>query len=275
MMRVDLHLHSNCSDGTLSPGDLVRLAKGRGVLVISLTDHDTTEGLDEFMKSCERDSVHGIAGVELSADAPYTIHILGYRFRRDDVFLEKYLSSLREYRDKRNAAICKKLNQLGVEISLEEVEAEAGGEVVARPHFARVLVRKGYALDLHVAFRRFLAKGGLAYVPRVRLSPLECIDLISKSGGVSVLAHPGEIGAEDEELLRILSELKAAGLWGLECYSAHHKGEDVFRFLRLANGLGLRPTAGSDFHGENRPGVDIGITVPNDAIPWDELGIRL
>lgn len=275
MMRVDLHLHSNCSDGTLSPGDLVRLAKGRGVLVISLTDHDTTEGLDEFMKSCERDSVHGIAGVELSADAPYTIHILGYRFRRDDVFLEKYLSSLREYRDKRNAAICKKLNQLGVEISLEEVEAEAGGEVVARPHFARVLVRKGYALDLHGAFRRFLAKGGLAYVPRVRFSPLECIDLISKSGGVSVLAHPGEIGAEDEELLRILSELKAAGLWGLECYSAHHKGEDVFRFLRLADGLGLRPTAGSDFHGENRPGVDIGITVPNDAIPWDELGIRL
>ena len=275
MILIDLHTHSTCSDGTLKPEALVRAAKGRKVSVLSLTDHDTTEGVPEFLAACRRTGVRGLSGIELSAEAPYTLHLLGYNIAPGNGPLEKRLERLREHRKDRNVAICQRLRELGLEVTLEEVEAEAKGDVIARPHIARVMIRKGYAQDMAGAFRNYLADGAAAYIPRIRLSAEECIALVRQSGGVAVLAHPGQMGLEEPDLKRVLGELQEMGLWGLECLSSHHRYEEIYRYLKLASVMGLYTTAGTDFHGWNRPGVQMGIPVSEDFLPWARLQVPL
>ncbi len=261
MKIVDLHTHSFFSDGTLSPARLVRLAAQRGVEVLALTDHDTTDGLDEFLRACCQFEIIGVPGVELSAEAPYTLHILGYQICADAAMMKENLEFVRQRRIERNEKMCRRLKELGVPVSLEEAAREAGTELIARPHFARVLVRKGYAPDIRSAFRRYLGDGAPGDVPKVRLSPRQCIATIRDAGGVAVLAHPAQTGLDEIKFRELLCELKAMGLWGLECFSSHHDSEAIFRFLELARDFGLHPTAGSDFHGGNRPGVDLGLPV--------------
>ena len=275
MILVDLHTHSTCSDGTLKPEALVRAARARKVSVLSLTDHDTTEGVPEFMSACRRSGVRGLPGIELSAEAPYTLHILGYNIAPGNGPLEKRLENLRAHRKDRNLAICERLQELGLDVTLEEVETEAGGDVIARPHIARVLIRKGYAQDMAGAFRNYLADGAAAYVPRIRLEAEECVALIQGSGGVAVLAHPGQMNLDEPELRRVLGELKEMGLWGLECLSSHHRYEEIYHYLRLAAAMGLYTTAGTDFHGWNRPGIQLGIPVSEDFLPWARLQVPL
>ncbi len=275
MILIDLHTHSTCSDGTLKPEALVRAAKARKVSVLSLTDHDTTEGVPEFLSACRHTGVRGLSGIELSADAPYTLHILGYNIVPGNGPLEKRLEMLREHRKDRNVAICQRLRELGLDVALEEVEAEAKGDVIARPHIARVLIRKGYVQDMAGAFRNYLADGAAAYIPRTRLSSGECIALIRQSRGVAVLAHPGQMGLEEPDLKKVLGELKEMGLWGLECLSSHHRYEEIYRYLKLASAIGLYTTAGTDFHGWNRPGVQMGIPVSEDFLPWARLQVPL
>ena len=275
MVLIDLHTHSTCSDGTLKPDALVRAAKARKVSVLSLTDHDTTEGVPEFLAACRHTGVRGLPGIELSADAPYTLHLLGYNITPGNGPLEKRLERLREHRKDRNLAICQRLRELGLDVALEEVEAEARGDVIARPHIARVLIRKGYVQDMAGAFRNYLADGAAAYIPRIRLSAEECIDLIRKSGGVAVLAHPGQMGMEEPDLKGVLGELKEMGLWGLECLSSHHRYEEIYSYLKLAGIMGLFTTAGTDFHGWNRPGIQLGIPVSEDFLPWARLQVPL
>jgi Predicted metal-dependent phosphoesterases (PHP family) len=154
MILIDLHTHSTCSDGTLKPEALVRAAKARKVSVLSLTDHDTTEGVPEFLAACRHTGVRGLSGIELSADAPYTLHILGYNIAPGNGPLEKRLEILREHRKDRNVAICQRLRELGLDVALEEVEEEAKGDVIARPHIARVLIRKGYVQDMGWSFSK-------------------------------------------------------------------------------------------------------------------------
>ncbi len=275
MILIDLHTHSTCSDGTLKPDTLVRAAKSRKVSVLSLTDHDTTEGVPAFLAACRHTGVKGISGIELSAEAPYTLHILGYNIEPGNGPLEKSLEALREHRKDRNKAICERLRDLGLDVTLEEVEAEAAGDVVARPHMARVLIRKGYVQDMAGAFRNYLGDEAAAYMPRIRLSAEECIKLIRQSGGVAVLAHPGQTGLEEPDLKRLLGELKEKGLWGLECLSSHHRYEEIYRYLKLTSLMGLFTTAGTDFHGGNRPGIQLGIPVSEDFLPWARLGVQL
>lgn len=261
MKLVDLHTHSTFSDGTLSPSSLARLARERRVEVLALTDHDTTEGLPEFLEACSREGVKGIPGVELSAESPFTLHILGYKIMPGAGEMEANLRYIREKRAERNLLMCQKLTDLGIPVTLEEVVKEASGEVVARPHFARVLVRKGLVPDIRTAFRDYLRDGAPGVVPKIRLSPRQCIEAICSAGGVAVLAHPAQTGLDEDSLVALLSQLKKWGLWGLECISSHHNSEAIFRFLRMALRLGLQPTAGSDFHGGNRPGVDLGLPI--------------
>lgn len=263
---IDLHTHSTCSDGTLSPEALVRLAGDLRVDVLALTDHDTTDGLADFMGACERFGVRGIRGIELSAESPFTLHILGYHIRPERGTLAADLEFVRDRRMERNELMCRRLSELGIPISLDEVRKEAGGDILARPHFARLLVRKGVVPDIRSAFREYLGDGAPGMVPKVRLSPERCIAAIRSSGGQAVLAHPAQTYLDEKSLRELLIRLKGYGLWGLECISSHHDSEAIFRFLRLAAELDLHPTAGSDFHGGNRPGVELGLPVSDSFL---------
>ncbi|HQK25834.1 MAG TPA: PHP domain-containing protein [Synergistaceae bacterium] len=275
MIRVDLHTHSTRSDGTMSPEELVARARRRGVAVLSLTDHDTTAGVEEFLRACRRSGVRGVAGVELSAEAPYTLHLLGYRFAVGDPRMEEALEEVRQHRDRRNGAICDKLGHLGVPVSLEEALRESRGEVLGRPHIAQAMIRKGYARDMKDAFCRYLGRGAPAYVPRVRLCPERCLELVANAGGVTVLAHPAQTNLPPDDLEALLRRLRDRGLWGLECYTPASSPDEIFFHLRLAGKLGLHATAGSDFHGSHRPGVDLGCGVEESLLPWARLGVAL
>ena len=275
MFIVDLHTHSTFSDGTFTPEALVRRASKRHVSVMSLTDHDTTAGLSRFLAACGKGGIQGITGVELSAEAPYTLHIMGYRIDSAWRRLQEKLERLRENRRKRNALMVEKLVTLGVEISLEEVEAESGGEVVARPHIARVLVKKGFVRDIASAFNKYIGRGAPAYVASSRLSPEECLEAIDEAGGVSVLGHPGLMGLDEDHLFALLERLKDHGLWGLECISGHHGSGEIYYWMKVASRFGLFPTAGSDFHGVDRPGMDLGVAVTEGLLPWARLGVNI
>ncbi len=275
MMVIDLHTHSTYSDGTLSPLQLVIRAKKKKISVLSLTDHDTLDGLNDFSRACIKHGIKGIRGVELSARYPSTLHILGYRIGKDTSALEEKLAALRCHRNERNRIILEKLLQKGIKISYEELLREAGGDVIARPHFARILVRKGYSRNMHAAFMEYLARGASAYVDRVKLSPRECIDAITQSGGLPVLAHPSQTTLDEESLLSILAELKEMGLWGMECVYPGYSSQAILRYLQVASRMDLFPTAGTDFHGNNRQGTDLGMLVRDDFLPWARLNVTL
>ncbi len=275
MLLIDLHIHSLCSDGTVSPEGLASMAKKHGISVVSLTDHDTVEGIPAFLRSCRKVGVRALSGVELSAEFPSTMHILGYAFDHCNGDLLRELEALRKYRDERNTAIVDRLNSIGVKISIDDVLYESQGDVVARPHVARAIIRKGFAYSVRDCFERYLKRGAPAYVPRRRLSPERCVSLIRQAGGVAVLAHPIQTTQDMEELRDILTDLKKMGLWGLECLSRHHEADQIYQYMRMASELGLHCTAGSDYHGANRVGVSMGIPVAEDLLPWARLGISL
>ncbi|SMG49379.1 PHP domain-containing protein [Dethiosulfovibrio salsuginis] len=275
MLLVDLHLHSDCSDGTETPENLALMARRHSIAVASLTDHDTVEGVPSFLKACKKWGVKGLSGVELSAEYPSTMHILGYGFdpSHDGMCVE--LENLRRHRDERNLEIIERLRAIGLDISIEDVLEESKGDVVARPHVARAMIRKGYSLSMRDCFERYLKRGAPGYVSRKRLSPERSISLIREAGGVPVLAHPIQTSRNLLELKNILFSLKEMGLWGLECLSRHHEADQIYQYMAMASDLGLHCTAGSDYHGSNRIGVSMGVPVAEDLLPWARLGISL
>ena len=269
-----MHVHSTYSDGTLSVRSIARAAKSRHLSLVSLTDHDTTAGLKPFMSACAEFGISGLTGIELSAEANYTLHILGFRIEPGGE-LEKKLDYIRERRDTRNEKICEKLRGLGFDITVEEAKALSGGQVVARPHIARLMVQKGYVSSNIEAFIKYIGDQGSAYVPRERLSAEECISLIRGAGGLPSLAHPLQTGLDDEDFEKLLKRLTDAGLWGIEAVYSSHSPEDIYRCLGWAEKFGLYPTAGSDFHGGNSPNIDLGMPVSEDFLPWARLGVKI
>jgi predicted metal-dependent phosphoesterase TrpH len=273
---IDLHMHSTCSDGTYAPADLVVQAEQAGVTHMSLTDHDTVDGLAEARDAARRRGIAFIGGLEISAEYEVgTMHILGYRFDPESPGLREKLRFVQRSRALRNPKIIERLNELGVDITFEEVKAASGGGLIGRPHFAQVLIERGYVDDRQAAFDKYLAKGRPAYVPKVRLTPLESVRCIREAGGVAVLAHPLQLKAkDDEELDRIVKDLVDLGLGGLECYYRNHTDADTARFLALAKKYDLRVTGGSDYHGTNRPGIALGTGEGTLKVPvecWDNL----
>lgn len=273
MITVDMHVHSTYSDGTCTPAQIARFARRQGLFMVALTDHDTTSGLAPFADACADEHIAGLCGIELSADAPYTLHILGYRITPGSPRMEERLCYIRRCRKDRNIKICEKLRELGLDISVEEAENYSGGEVVARPHIARLLTEKGYVSGISEAFSKYLARGGAAYVPRVRLSAEECIALVRDAGGLAVLAHPHQTGLDEEGLCALITRLKDAGLWGIEAIYGSAPPDVTYGYLKLAKRFGLFATAGSDFHGGNKPDTAMGILVSDDFLPWARLGI--
>lgn len=274
MKIIDMHVHSRFSDGTFTPERLAAAAKRRGLSLMALTDHDTTAGLPSFMRACADCGVRGLTGIELSAEAPFTLHILGYRIRLKDAVLESRLEDVRRARDARNDKICAKLNALGFDMTMDEVREASNGQVVARPHFARVMVRKGFVANETQAFIRYLDRRGAAYVARERLSAEECISLIRGAGGVASLAHPAQCRLPDDELEALIARLKEAGLWGLEALYGANSPEYTYHSMELAGKFGLYPTAGTDFHGDSSHIPDLGMTVCDELLPWARLNVK-
>ena len=261
-MYLDLHVHSKCSDGTFSADELVTMAHELGLEFLSITDHDSVRCQEAAIRAAKKMGVRYITGVEISCEFATMMDILGYGIDPSHAELKCTLETLVEYRNRRNFIIIERLRDLGLDISLEEVLEEAGGDVVGRPHFARVLLKKGYVGTIQEAFDRYLAKGAKAYVDKKRLKMYEAISLIKKAGGIPVLAHPGLMKLSFSELDDLLSKLKEYGLMGLECFYSKHSPEETTIYLELARKHGLYISAGSDFHGNNKPDVPMGMEIP-------------
>lgn len=210
-----------------------------------------------------------IKGVEISAlYVTDSLHIIGYNLKTTER-LDRILSELLDYRNRRNEMIVEKMNAHGFRVSLDEVRALAGGEAVGRPHFARLMVDRGYVRSIDEAFERYLRDGGLFFVEKKRLTPAETVELIKESGGIAVLAHPYELlqgkpqGVGDLDYLeQMIKSLVGVGLDGIEAFYYNHTMTQTDDLLRLARKYGLCVTAGSDYHGENRPSVKLGVEVP-------------
>lgn len=259
MKTVDLHMHTNHSDGTLNPVELARLAKAQGIDAIALTDHDTVTGIGELVEEINRLGLEAIPGVELSAKFwPGTLHILGYGFNPNGPIREK-LVQFQKARAERNPQILEKLKALGMPLTLEEVkEISKAQNQIGRPHIAKAMEAKGYVKSYEEAFDQYLTKGGPAYVDKAGWSAQECIDMIHESGGAAVIAHPIQMKLQGMELRGKIKELAEMGIDGLEVVHPDHSPEDQKLFTALAEEFGLLTTGGSDFHGAHKPGVQLG-----------------
>jgi len=258
---IDLQSHTTASDGSLTPTELVLLAKQVGLSALGVTDHDTAGGLEEAVAAAAEHGLELVPGIEMSVDYPQgEFHLLGYYIDfRNPEFLAR-VQYLQENRFNRNAVMVRKMLEAGLDVTMEEVVAESGGGQVGRPHMARALLKKGYVSSVQEAFDRYLADGQPLHVPKVKLSPEEAIDLVHSAGGVAVLAHPKYMEYPTEEGLRAeLARLKEAGLDGLECYYSQHSEEETRQYLRLAETFGFLVTSGSDFHGVSKPDVPLGV----------------
>ena len=255
---VDLHTHSTASDGQYSPATLVRLAKEQGIENLALTDHDTLDGLDEAVAAGEEAGVQVLRGIELSAREYRGLHILGYCVSPDAPGLRELCAEMKRGRNERKYRIIEFLREKGVDISLLEVEELAGGDVIARPHFARVLVRRGYVETVQEAFDRYLDTAEYKRIERKKPDARACVEAIHGAGGKVSLAHPYQTGLEGDALDELVRKLAGYGLDAIECWYPRHTPQQREFYLSLAQKYGLHVTGGSDFHGEKvKPDIQL------------------
>ncbi len=271
---IDLHSHSTVSDGTDTPTEVVALGTAAGLSALALTDHDTLEHLPEARAAAADHGLRLVPACEISCElaggAPGTMHLLVYFVDDSPGPLQDRLGELQAGRGGRNEKIVECLRANGMDVTLDEVLAAAGGGSVGRPHVARVLMQKGYVESIQDAFDRWLAKGRPAYFERVRLAPEESIELAHGSGGVTVLAHPSSLDLDDAGLEQFVTGLTAAGLDGLECEYGRYSPDERAGYRELAARHRLAVTGGSDYHGDNKPDLRVGTGRGDLAVP-DEL----
>jgi len=256
---IDLHTHSTASDGTLTPEALVELAAKKKLTAIALTDHDTVAGVPRAVEAGRKAGVEVVPGVEVSVDSERgAVHLLGYFVRPDDPSLQAKLAQWCQARQQRARRIVERLEELGIGISYAQVAELAGSESIGRPHVARVLLGAKAVRSVEEAFERYLRRGRPAYVPREMPEAAEAIALIRSAGGVAVLAHPATLALKGTDLEARVKELHALGLDGLEVHWSGHSMRQRRDLLALAKKLSLLVTGGSDFHGDNKPGIQLG-----------------
>ncbi len=265
--KVDLHTHTTASDGQYAPAKLVELAQKAGVQYLAVTDHDTVDGVEEAVTAGEKQGIQVLRGVELGASEDRNLHILGLGLQSGSTPLGELCETLRKSRDERKYRIISFLKEKGVEISLEEVEALAGGKVVARPHFARVMLQHGYVSTTREAFDRYLDTDEYQRIERFKAGAAQCIEAIHQAGGKAVFAHPYQLQYEEKQLENMVCSLKEYGIDGMECYYPKHTPEMVEQYLQLAKKYNLHVTAGSDFHGE-QVHPDMPLTPISLEIEW-------
>lgn len=267
-MTADLHTHSTASDGQYTPSELAKLVKARGVQAWALTDHDTTDGVREAMEAGAALGLRVIPGIELSAKEYHTYHILGYGYRVDDPALTGLCDRMKRSRDERAARIAAYLTENGMPLTLGEIEEIAGGEVVGRPHFAQAMMRHGYVASVREAFDKWLDTPDYhARVAYVKPSARECVETIKAAGGKVSLAHPYQIGVDDDALDALVRELVGYGLDAIECYYPKYTLEQQAFYLHLIEKYSLRATGGSDFHGE-RVKPDVALAAWELDVDW-------
>lgn len=270
MGYVDLHVHTTASDGALTPSELVRYAKAKGLQAVAITDHDTIEGLEEALSEGERSGIEVIPGIEISAEhSPGSMHLLGYFFDPHHPILNERLSYLQKARAERNPKIVEKLNELGIKVNYEEVVRASGGGQVGRPHFAQVLLEKGYVRSFQEAFDRFLKKGSPAYVDKVRFAPKEALYFINEAKGIVVLGHPNTLGMKGyAEMEKLILGLVNDGLRGLEVYYPEHSALEIAQYKALAERFDLVITGGTDYHGLEGNELNIGVGRGEMKLPY-------
>ena len=270
---IDLHTHSTVSDGSDPPGRIPELAAEAGCSAVALTDHDRLDGLAEAAQRAGEVGVRLVPGCEISCEVPKgTMHLLVYFIEAGEGPLQDELVRLQEARATRNRKLVTVLaEELGLPVTLEEIEAEAGGEGVGRPHVAAVLVRKGVVGSVQEAFDLYLAKGKPGYVEKSRLYPGDAMRLARESGGVPVIAHPLSLGLEPPALETAVKELVDQGLAGLEAIYGRYAPEEREGLSDLARRYDLVVTGGSDHHGTYKPDLRVGVgkgdlDVPDGAL---------
>lgn len=271
MELIDLHTHSNKSDGSMTPTELVAHAAARGLKAIALSDHDTTEGIDEALEAGKKYGVEVVPAIEFSVASDTETHILGFYIDYKSDLMKNVLESIFRVRRERIENTCKKLRALGFDVTMEEALKIAPTGIIGRAHFARIMMDKGYISSVREGFDKYLANGRPAYDGTQYLTAKQAVELINDLGGVSFVAHPHLIRLSDPDLRAFLKELKAYGLSGIEGYYNEYTPEMQTYFQSLARELGLAVSGGSDFHAKMKPHIEIGIGQGNMEIPYSVL----
>ncbi len=258
-VKYDLHTHSNASDGTLTPAELVSRARQAGVNVLALTDHDTTGGVDEALRAARLAGITLIPGVEISVTwHGHVVHIVGLGIDHHCQILKDGLARLQEIRADRALEIGRKLERNGIKDSYQGAKNHSGGHLIGRAHFARYLVEQGHAPDMRRVFQRYLGRGKPGYVPCEWASLEEALAWIQAAGGQAVVAHPARHPFTGAKLRRLLETFMQLGGAALEVISGSHTRDDAMNMARHARELQLLGSCGSDYHGPENPWVELG-----------------
>ncbi len=280
MLPIDLHVHSNCSDGTLSPSELVEHAMELGLAAFALTDHDCIDGISEAVSHAEKLKAYGsalpvpevIPGIELSTEYHgMDVHLVGLYIDYKD---REFIDSLKHFvdsRTERNRKICSLLNKAGIPIKYEDLLEAYPDSVITRAHYASYLFEKGFVKHRQEAFDRYVGNNAPCYVPREKITPSQAISLILKAKGAPVLAHPVLYHMSDNELDLLTGQLKEDGLMGIEAIYSTYSVSDQRRMRKLAAKYKLLLSGGSDFHGANKPNLEMGTGYGNLFIPQELL----
>lgn len=272
MKTVDLHTHTVCSDGTFTPRELVEYACEKGLSAIAITDHDATEGIDEAAYYGNKLGIEVVPGIEVSAEYEGAeIHIVGLFIDSCDANMNRLLADMRLKRTERNKKIAKKLQDIGLNISYEDILKTAQGSVVTRAHIAKALIQRGYASSVKEAFERYIGAGRAAYIKREVSSWKQTIDMIRGAKGISVMAHPLLYKFSKERLESTAANMAQYGLKGIEAYYSTHSLSDTKYIKSIADKYKLRISGGSDFHGDNKPKLDLAVGYGDLAVPYEVL----
>lgn len=283
MQQIDLHVHSTCSDGTYTPTQLVDYAMEKGLSAFALTDHDSVDGIREALSyaealrrelpSAQRGTVPEIIpGIELSSEYQgRDIHVLGLYINPEQKTFAEHLKAFVESRHNRNRKMCAKLREYGIDITYEALLEQFPGSVITRAHYGKYMLEKGYVSSIKEAFQRYIGDHGPCFIPRDKITPAQAVELILQAGGVPILAHPVLYGMGDAHLEVLIHELKEVGLKGIEAIYSSYTPGDERKIRLLAKKYGLILSGGSDFHGSNKPGLDLGVGFGSLFVPEDIL----
>ena len=278
MRAVDLHTHSNKSDGSFSPAELVDYAVTKGLVAIALTDHDTIDGLEEAVSHAEalrqtgKPCVEVVPGIEFSTKhEDKDVHIVGLYIAYDTPEFRARLQAFVDSRTGRNIKMCRNLKEAGIDITYEKLQERNPDAVITRAHYASYLFEEGYVRNRQEAFAKYLGDHTKYFVPREKVTPAQAVELILQVGGIPILAHPPLYHMGRERLDRLVSSLKDVGLMGIESLYSTYTNQDERDMLHLADKYDLLLSGGSDFHGANKPNLDLGTGYGKLFVPEEFL----